>query len=131
MSIHALFDALFEEERMEFEREKEKDEGGEEEKRGTKAYLHFESANLQVSQTTALTSVTQRAATKPTVEAIADILENICSCSRSKKVKRGGDEKLAARKSTKKSRTYTGLTIKTKLHNKNQKEKILLEGRVL
>ena len=63
----------------EFEREKEKDEGGEEEKRGTKAYLHFESANLQVSQTTALTSVTQRAATKLTVEAIADILENICS----------------------------------------------------
>lgn len=82
MSIHALFDALFEEERKEFEREKEKDEGEEEEKRGTKAYLHFESANLQVSQTTALTSVTQRAATKPTVEAIADILENICSCSR-------------------------------------------------
>jgi len=40
-------------------------------------YLHLESENLHVSHTTALTSVTQRAATKPAVKAITDIFEII------------------------------------------------------
>ena len=44
------------------------------------AYLQAASENLHVSRTTALTSVTQRVATKPAVKAITDILENICKC---------------------------------------------------
>ena len=56
-----------------------------------KPYLHFESENVQVSNTSALTSVTARAATKPTVKAIADILENICS-GRARKVYKKKEE---------------------------------------